>query len=57
MMSGDNMTRESTKKGKEIEEHLSNVNMDPWFYIYENYIKNESKEKLNQTEKEEGSSN
>ena len=46
------MTTKSTKKGKEIGEHLNNVNMDPWFYIYEN-VKNEPKEKLNQTEKEQ----
>ena len=37
-----------TKKGKDIEEYLSSVNMDPWFYIYENYVKNDSKEKLNE---------
>jgi len=49
------MTTESTKKGKEIEEHLSSMNMDPWFYIYENFIKNDQKEKLNQTEKEKDS--
>jgi hypothetical protein len=27
-----------------MEEHLSDVNMDPWFFIYENYIKSHSKE-------------
>jgi len=46
------MGTESTEKGKEIEEHLSGVNMDPWYYIYENYIQNDSKEKLNQRKKE-----
>ena len=50
------MTIGSSKKGKEIEEHLSSVNMDPWYYIYENYVKNGFKEKLNETEKEEDSS-
>ena len=50
------MRTHSTKKGKELEEHLSNVNMDPWFYIYENYIKNEPKEKLTQTENDQNSS-
>jgi len=50
------MTTESTKKGKDIEKHLNNVNMDPWFYIYENFIKNNQKEKLNQTENEKDSS-
>ncbi|MDH3658089.1 MAG: hypothetical protein OEM77_08150 [Nitrosopumilus sp.] len=40
------MTIESRKKGKEIEEHLSSVNMDPWYYIYENFVKNDFKEKL-----------
>ena len=43
------------KVGKEIEKNLSNVNMDPWYYIYENYIQNNSKEKLTQTEKEQDS--
>jgi hypothetical protein len=51
------MTIESSKKGKAIEEHLAGINMDPWYYIYENYIQNEPKEKLEQTEKENNSSN
>ena len=46
------MSIKPTKKGKEIEEHLNSVNMDPWFYIYENYIKNDSKEESNQPEKD-----
>lgn len=46
------MTAKSSKKGKEIEEHLSGVNMDPWYYIYENYISNDSKEKPEKIEKE-----
>ncbi|MDH3313913.1 MAG: hypothetical protein OER82_05810 [Nitrosopumilus sp.] len=46
------MRTDSSKKGKEIEEHLAGVNMDPWYYIYENYIQNEPKEKLNQRKKE-----
>jgi len=50
------MTIESSKKGKDIEKHLSGVNMDPWYYIYEKYIRNEPKEKLNQTKKEQDSS-
>jgi hypothetical protein len=50
------MTIKPTKTGKEIEENLNNVNLDPWYYIYENYIKDESKEKLEQTEKEQDSS-
>ena len=37
------MKLEPTKQGKEIEEHLSYLNTDPWFHIYENYIKNDSK--------------
>jgi len=37
------MTEDQSKKGKEIEDHLDTVNMDPWFYIYENYIKDYSK--------------
>jgi len=50
------MTIKPSKKGKEIEEHLAGVNMDPWYYIYENYIQNPSKEKQNQTEEEQDSS-
>ena len=42
--------KEYQKKGQEIEEHLSHVNMDPWFYIYENYIRRETKEKSTQKE-------
>ena len=38
------MRTESTKKGKELEKHLS-MNIDQWFYIYENYVKNEPEEK------------
>ena len=25
-------------KGKIIQEHLENVNMDPWYYIYQVYV-------------------
>ncbi len=32
------MLTDPTKKGKEIEEHLNSVNMEPWFYIYENLV-------------------
>ena len=41
-----------TKKGKDIEEYLNSVNMDPWFYLYENYIKKDSKE-LNRIKKDD----
>jgi len=27
----------------EIKDHLSNVNMDPWYYIYGNYVNPPSK--------------
>ena len=37
------MSTNPTRKGKEIEEHLSSVNLEPWSYIYWNYIKNDSK--------------
>jgi len=23
---------------KEIQENLDNINMDPWFYIYQNFV-------------------
>jgi hypothetical protein len=37
------MIENESKKGKEIEEYLNQVNMDPWYYIYENYIQDYSK--------------
>ena len=46
------MITDPTKKGKEIERHLDNVSMESWFYIYENYVKNDSKEELNRIKKE-----
>ena len=46
------MVTKPTKKGKDIENHLNNVNMDPWFYIYENYVKSDSKEELNRRKKD-----
>ena len=46
------MRTDSLKKGKILEEHLAGVNLDPWYYIYENFIQNNSKEKLNPTKKE-----
>jgi len=49
------MRIDSSKKGKEIEEHLAGVNMDSWYYIYENFIQNNSKEKLNQRKEEQDS--
>jgi len=51
------MTIKSLKKGKEIEKHLNSVNMDPWYYIYENHIQNNFKVKPNQAEKENNSGN
>jgi hypothetical protein len=44
------MRENQAKQGKEIAEHLSEVNMDPWHYIYENYIRDYSK-KSTQEEK------
>jgi hypothetical protein len=47
------LTVNSPKKGKEIAKHLSKVNLDPWYYIHDNHIRNDSNEKPNQEEKEE----
>jgi hypothetical protein len=33
-----NLNDNQNEKGKIISEHLASVNMDPWYYIYENYI-------------------
>jgi|GEM_PF-6905836 len=30
--------KDNIAKGKIIQEHLSNINLDPWVYIYENFI-------------------
>ena len=32
-------SQDNINRGKEIEEHLSNVNMELWFNIHENYTK------------------
>lgn len=50
------MSIKPTKKGEEIEEYLNDVNMDPWFYIYENCIRRDSKEELNQKNRSNKSS-
>ena len=42
---------ESTKKGKDIEKHLSGMDMEPWFYIYANYV-NSNEEKRKNTDME-----
>jgi hypothetical protein len=41
----------SIGKGKDIEEHLNNVNLDPWYYINDNHIQRDSKEDLNKKKK------
>lgn len=30
--------KETKEKGKIIQDHLNNINLDPWVYIYENYV-------------------
>ena len=42
------MTKTSVKKGKEIEHHLSKINMDPWYYIYENFVRGTDKKDSSQ---------
>ena len=43
----DSRDKEPPKEGKIIQQHLENINMDPWYFIYQNYVnpthKNESK--------------
>lgn len=38
------------KKSEEIQDHLSNVNMEAWFVIYENYVKKDKIKKDSTTE-------
>ena len=26
------------KEGEIIQKHLENINMDPWYFIYQNYV-------------------
>ena len=40
-----------TKNGKLIQEHLANINMDPWYYIYQVYV-NPQKKDENKPEKQ-----
>ena len=40
-------SQDNINRGKEIEEHLSNVNMELWFNIHENYTENDIQKKLN----------
>ncbi len=30
--------KEPADEGKIIQEHLENINMDPWYYIYQVYV-------------------
>lgn len=33
-----NSKKEPHEEGKLIQEHLENINMDPWYYIYQVYV-------------------
>ncbi|MDH3611099.1 MAG: hypothetical protein OEM79_04985 [Nitrosopumilus sp.] len=30
--------KEPVEEGKLIQEHLENINMDPWYFIYQVYV-------------------
>lgn len=38
-MSKDFPDKTKVQRGKEIEEHLRSVNLEPWFLIYTKYVK------------------
>ena len=40
-----NPEKKPAKKGDIIQRHLENVNMDPWYYIYQNYVNPTQKNK------------
>lgn len=43
-----NSKKEPEDNGKLIQEHLENINMDPWYFIYQVYVnprENEDKSK------------
>ena len=48
-----NPNKEPHEEGKIIQEHLENVNMDPWYYIYQVYVNptQKSSEKPKDSEK------
>ena len=33
-----NSEKEHIDEGKLIQEHLENINMDPWYFIYQVYV-------------------
>ncbi len=37
--------KEPSNEGKIIQEHLENINMDPWYYIYQVYVNPPDKNK------------
>jgi hypothetical protein len=34
----DSDKKEPSDEGKIIQEHLENINMDPWYFIYQVYV-------------------
>ena len=40
-----NSEKEPSYKGKLIQEHLENINMDPWYYIYQVYVNPKTNDK------------
>lgn len=52
-MSEDFADEKRLQRGKYIEEHLRSVNLEPWFFIYEKYVK--SGPKLKKKEEKEQS--
>jgi hypothetical protein len=41
----DPVKKEPVDEGKVIQEHLENINMDPWYYIYQVYVNPSEKSK------------
>ena len=41
----DGDKNEPNNDGKIIQEHLKNINMDPWYFIYQNYVNPPEKKK------------
>ena len=41
----DGDKKEPNDEGKIIQEHLENINMDPWYFIYQNYVNPPEKKK------------
>ena len=46
----DSDKKKPRDEGKIIQEHLENINMDPWYFIYQNYVNPREKSEKSQND-------